>query len=365
MLVVVGCAWRLRARTRFYLVTTLGERIVADLRSDVFAHLTRCRPPSSTGARPARSCRGSPPTPRRSSPRSALGLDRAAQSRAVRRRRRDDGGDQPAAVGLGARRDSGDRAAAGCFRPRGAPALARSRRTRSPMPPAYAAEQIGAVRTLQAFTNERLARCALRRGGRARLPRRRGIDPRARGADRDRDLPGVRQRGGRAVGRRAGRAARRASRRPARPVRALCGVRGGRARRSSREVWGEVSQAAGAAERLIEMLAIEPAIKAPAQPRRAARARRAARSRSIRCTSPIRRGRTLRCSTACQLSRCSRARRSRSSARPAPARARSSICCCASTIRCPGAMTLRRRARSPMPIRANCAGASRWCRRTP
>ena len=26
---------------RYYLVTTLGERIVADLRSDVFAHLTR------------------------------------------------------------------------------------------------------------------------------------------------------------------------------------------------------------------------------------------------------------------------------------------------------------------------------------
>src|SRR6478672_11579976 len=29
---------------RFYLVTTLGERIVADLRSDVFAHLTRLSP---------------------------------------------------------------------------------------------------------------------------------------------------------------------------------------------------------------------------------------------------------------------------------------------------------------------------------
>ena len=39
---------------RYYLVTTLGERIVADLRSDVFAHLTRLSPPFSTRARPAK-----------------------------------------------------------------------------------------------------------------------------------------------------------------------------------------------------------------------------------------------------------------------------------------------------------------------
>ena len=31
----------LSAATRYYLVTTLGERVVADLRRDVFAHLSR------------------------------------------------------------------------------------------------------------------------------------------------------------------------------------------------------------------------------------------------------------------------------------------------------------------------------------
>ena len=36
---------------RFYLVTTLGERIVADLRSDVFAHLTNLSPAYFDGAR--------------------------------------------------------------------------------------------------------------------------------------------------------------------------------------------------------------------------------------------------------------------------------------------------------------------------
>ncbi len=33
----------LAAATRYYLVTTLGERVVADLRRDVFAHLSRSR----------------------------------------------------------------------------------------------------------------------------------------------------------------------------------------------------------------------------------------------------------------------------------------------------------------------------------
>ena len=60
----------------------------------------------------------------------------------------------------------------------------------------------------------------------------------------------------------------------------------------SREVWGEVAQASGAAERLFEILAIEPAIAAPAHPLRAAAAA-ARRSRvRARCASPIRRGRT-------------------------------------------------------------------------
>ena len=49
------------------------------------------------------------------------------------------------------------------------------------------------------------------------------------------------------------------------------------------EVWGEVSQAAGAAERLNELLAMQSEIRSAARPRAAAASRRAARSTSARC----------------------------------------------------------------------------------
>ena len=51
----------LAAAARYYLVTTLGERVVADLRRDVFAHLRASTPPSTTAREPANWCRGSPP----------------------------------------------------------------------------------------------------------------------------------------------------------------------------------------------------------------------------------------------------------------------------------------------------------------
>jgi ATP-binding cassette subfamily B protein len=41
VMIVVAAVLALSSAMRYYLVTTLGERIVADLRSDVFAHLTR------------------------------------------------------------------------------------------------------------------------------------------------------------------------------------------------------------------------------------------------------------------------------------------------------------------------------------
>ncbi len=63
------------------------------------------------------------------------------------------------------------------------------------------------------------------------------------------------------------------------------------------QVWGELSQASGAAERLFEILAVEPAIKRARAARGACRRRRAAKSRSRTCASPIRRGRKGRCST--------------------------------------------------------------------
>ncbi|HET7911622.1 MAG TPA: ABC transporter transmembrane domain-containing protein [Pseudolabrys sp.] len=44
VMVLIVAALAISSALRFYLVTTLGERIVADLRSDVFAHLTRLSP---------------------------------------------------------------------------------------------------------------------------------------------------------------------------------------------------------------------------------------------------------------------------------------------------------------------------------
>src|SRR5215510_10294618 len=44
VMVLVVAVLAISSALRFYLVTTLGERIVADLRSDVFAHLTRLSP---------------------------------------------------------------------------------------------------------------------------------------------------------------------------------------------------------------------------------------------------------------------------------------------------------------------------------
>ena len=70
---------------------------------------------------------------------------------------------------------------------------------------AYASELIGAVRTLQAFTDERLA--GERFAARSSAPMRpRGVDAGARVPDCRRHLSRVRQRRHRAVGRRPGRA---------------------------------------------------------------------------------------------------------------------------------------------------------------
>ena len=59
------------------------------------------------------------------------------------------------------------------------------------------------------------------------------------------------------------------------------------------EVWGEVSQAAGAAERLFEILNVRPRDRQPGASGPRCRSRRAARSPSRMCASPIRRGPTV------------------------------------------------------------------------
>ena len=116
------------------------------------------------------------------------------------------------------------------------------------------------------------------------------------------------------------------------------------------EVWGELSQAAGAAERLTELLAEKPAIAAPANPEAAAGKPRIGavefRRRRLRLSGAARPAGAARP----ELCRSSPARRWRSSARRAPARARSSRCSCASTIRQSGTVAGRRRRYRARPI---------------
>jgi ATP-binding cassette subfamily B protein len=57
-LVAVAAVLALASGSRFYFVTTLGERVVADLRTDVFKHLCRLDAVFSTPREPASSCPG-------------------------------------------------------------------------------------------------------------------------------------------------------------------------------------------------------------------------------------------------------------------------------------------------------------------
>jgi ATP-binding cassette subfamily B protein len=53
----VGVALGVFSALRFYIVSWLGERVTADLRDAVYAHVVRRAPSSSRPRRPARCCR--------------------------------------------------------------------------------------------------------------------------------------------------------------------------------------------------------------------------------------------------------------------------------------------------------------------
>ena len=108
---------------RFYLVMTIGERIVADLRRDVFAHLVSLSPSFFDSARSGELV--SRLTADGGQIKSAVGASAsvaAAQFDAVHRRHRHDGDHEPAAIRLRAAGDSRDRHSAGGVRALGAPA---------------------------------------------------------------------------------------------------------------------------------------------------------------------------------------------------------------------------------------------------
>ena len=147
---------------RYYLVMTLGERVVADLRGDLFAHLTRLDL-ELLRRREDRRDRLAPV--RRHHPAQGdlrlVGLDRAAQFLHVHRRGRDDGRHLAETLGLRAGGDPDHRAAALRRRTDGA---ARSRRAQDTLADAtaFAAESLSAVRVMQAFVAEAFAAARFR-----------------------------------------------------------------------------------------------------------------------------------------------------------------------------------------------------------
>ncbi len=250
---------------RFYLVTTLGERIVADLRSDVFAHLTGLSSAFFDSAKTGEMI--SRLTADTTQIKAAVG---ASVSIALRN----------LVLFLGAAammvvtspRLSGFVLGAIPLIVLPLVGFGRSVRRRSRLAQdtladaaAYAAELLGAVRTLQAFTNEMLARsrfaaaverayCTARDSTRARafltafvifLVFASIVVVLWIGAQ---DVLTGAITAGRLV------------------QFLFYAVLAASALGELSQVWGEIAQASGAAERLFEILAVKPAVVAPAQP---------------------------------------------------------------------------------------------------
>jgi ATP-binding cassette subfamily B protein len=265
VMIAVVAVLALASATRYYLVTTLGERVVADLRSAVFAHLTALSAPffdtaktgeltsrltadttqikAAVGASVSIALRnfvlfaGSATMMLVTSPRLSafvlaaipvIVLPLVAFGRAVRRRSR----------------------------------LAQDTLADAS---AYAAELIGAVRVLQAFTNERLARnrfaAAVERAYRAanQSTLARAVLTAFIIFLAAASVVVVLWVGAQDV-LSGSMTAGRLSQFVLFAVFAASGLG------QLSEVWGELSQAAGSAERLAELLAIKPDIRAPAHP---------------------------------------------------------------------------------------------------
>lgn len=265
MLVVIAGLLALASACRYYFVVTLGERVVADIRRDVFAHVTTLSPAffdrTQSGEIVSRLAADTTQI------KSAVGATASVALRNV-------------LLGIGALammvvtspKLSGLVIAAIPIIVLPLVAFGRSVRAKSRQAQdtlaqanAYAGEQIGAVRTLQSFTNERLVvgkfRASVESAFRA-----------ARGSIKARavltfvaiftifsSVVAVLWFGSRDV--LSGAIS------PGTLGQFLLySVFAAGALGALSEVWGELSQAAGAAERLTELLAEEADIKAPANP---------------------------------------------------------------------------------------------------
>jgi ATP-binding cassette, subfamily B, bacterial len=265
--VMIGVAAVLAAASalRYYLVTTLGERVVADLRGDVFAHLTSLSSAFFDEARTGEVI--SRLTADTTQIKAAAGT---SVSIALRNFVLFVGATVMMVVTSPWLSAFVLAAIPIIVLPLYAFGRAVRRRSRSAQDTladasAYAAELIGAVRVLQAFTNERLGISRFREAvERAYEAARSSIGSRA-------FLTGI------AIflvatsvimvlwiGAQQVLAAQITPGRLGQFI--LYAVLAGSALGSLSEIGGEVAQASGAAERLFEILAIEPAIAAPARP---------------------------------------------------------------------------------------------------
>ena len=363
-LVMIGVAavLALASALRYYLVTTIGERIVADLRGDVFAHLTSLSAAFFDEARTGELI--SRLTADTTQIKSAVGTSVSIALRNL-----------VLFVGASAMmvvtspRLSAFVLAAIPIIVLPLYAFGRAVRRRSRFAQdtladasAYAAELIGAVRVLQAFTNERLGDRALSRCGRACLPRPRAIrSAPARSSPRSpsfscpssvvvvlwigaQDVLSLKITPGRLS------------------QFILYAALAAGALGSLSEIGGEVAQASGAAERLFEMLAIKPAIVRPARPLALPTpARGEVAFADVRFSYPTRSR-----SHGAQRRVVSRAPRREARHRRAVGRRQEHDL--------PSAVALLRSDRRPrhlstacgfpISIRRSCARASRWCRRT-
>jgi ATP-binding cassette subfamily B protein len=266
VMLAVAAVLAIASATRYYLVTNIGERVVADLRAAVFAHLTELAPAffdtAKTGELTSRL------TADTTQIKSAVG---SSVSVALRNLVLFFGSSIMMAVTSPRLSFFVILAIPVIVLPLVAFGRLVRRRSRSAQDTladasAYAAELIGAIRTLQAFTNEALAQSRFGAAvARAFTAARDSTRARALltaiiiflvfgsvvivlwvGAQdvlAGRTTPGTL---GQFI---------------------LYAVFAASGLGQLSEVWGELSQASGAAERLMELMAVEPGIKAPPQPR--------------------------------------------------------------------------------------------------
>ena len=265
MMIAVVAVLAVASATRYYLVTTLGERVVADLRSAVFGHLTALAAPFFDTARTGELT--SRLTADTTQIKSAVG---ASVSIALRNLVLFLG--SAAMMVVTSPKLSGFVLAAipVIVLPLVAFGRAVRRRSRTAQDTladasAYAAELIGAVRTLQAFTNENLA------GGRFSAAVERAYEAAIQSTQARAILTAIIIFLASAsvvvilwVGAQDVLAGNITPGTLSQFVLFAVFAASGLGQLS--EVWGELSQAAGSAERLMEILAIEPQIRKPARP---------------------------------------------------------------------------------------------------